>query len=260
MFYDDSIAGNWAALFARLNANSTVPRWSEVEPSLAGVRDVEAVVALLDEHANDDRSDSILGALIRLASGERSPDDALLLLLHCLSGVALGLARDLRDLHDDILLIVVGELTCQIRTYPQRGRTRAFAENLRLETRRALLEELRPGVRNHPELGEQLTNDGQLPRPGVDPLSAASESDGAVDLVALLEWSIRSGVDADEVLLVIETERARAAVGRDRRVARAADRDVARAHGLCERTLYRRRNRTLVALRRAAVEFFVTAA
>lgn len=88
-----------------------------VEPPLAGLSSVDEIVGLLALSSQPGRSDAVVGALVRLAAVDGCDDkDALLLLLHALSGVALGLARDLADLGPDVLHLVVGELTCQIRT------------------------------------------------------------------------------------------------------------------------------------------------
>jgi len=66
----------------------------------------------------------------------------LLVTLHLLSdGVGL-LASRLRDLHADAARLAVGELVAQIPLVPWRRRTSAFAVNLLLDTRAALLREL----------------------------------------------------------------------------------------------------------------------
>lgn len=259
MFHNAAIAGSWTALAARLNARSTVAGWAVTERALAGLGDVDGIAAAAGKLTDPTGSDAVIGALVRLAAA--GDDDALLVVLHCLSGVVGGLARDLADLHDDIVTMVVGELTCQIRTYLRHGRTRAFAENLRLETRRALLAELRPGVRHHPEWGEQLADHDHLARlsgstSGVD----APGSNGDLDLVDLLLWSVRAGVDADGIRLLVATEQARAEAGCWQRDAKRVDQRVARDHGLCERTLYRRRERTLTALRSAAGDYLAAVA
>ncbi|MHA3700742.1 hypothetical protein ACXR2U_01040 [Jatrophihabitans sp. YIM 134969] len=254
MFYDNTIAGSWTALVDRLDATSTVDRWAADEPGLAGVRSVEQLHALLAPGGDPGRADELLGGLIRLAAvdGARD-DDALLVVLHCLSGLVLSLARDLADLSEDIVAVVVGELTCQVRTYARRGRTRAFAANLRFETRRAVLKELRPSVRHHPECGERVTDDGDVERLVTGPAASPTDVDEDLDVVELLLWAVSSGVDAEGVRLLVATEHARARS--TRRVNGDADSDVAREFGLCTRTLYRRRGKTLAALRSAAQQY-----
>jgi hypothetical protein len=150
-----------------------------------------------------------------------------------------------------MVAVVVGELTCQIRRYPWQRRPRAVAANLRAETWRAVLTELRPRDRRHPDRGEFLTVDGDVTR-----LAASNAQDEAedIDLVDLLRWAVRSGVDATEVALLVDTERVR-----DRRQ-RAGDSMVARQYGISTRTLYRRRTRTLAALRGAATDYLAAVA
>lgn len=194
----------------------------------------------------------MLAALVRLAAvdGGRD-DDALLLTLHLLSGLAYTMARQLADLSPDSLAVVVGELACQIRRYPWRRRPRAIAANLRAETRRAVLAELRPSSRYHPDRVEVLTATGDITRIAS---AAAGEEGEDLDVVDLLQWAVRSGVDAGDVALLIATES-----NRDRRP-RRADQQVATAHGITTRTLYRRRNRTLTALRGMAPQYLAAVA
>lgn len=257
MFHDPSIAGNWQGLVARLNSRNTVSRWAALEPALSGLRRVDQIESVLDTGSDKERADAILGALIRLAAAEGGgDDDALLLALHCMSPAVFGLANDLRDLSPDVVTIVVGELTLQIRGFLRRGRTRAYAENLRLETRRAVLAELRPRVRNHPEFGEDVTGDGDAQRLVTGGQHGGTDDD--LDVVDLLLWAVRSGADPDGVRLLVDTERARSdAAGKG---LASADGRVASAYGISERTLYRRRDRTLTAVRVAAKEYLAAVA
>jgi hypothetical protein len=191
--------------------------------------------------------------LVRLAAvdGGRE-DDALLLTLHLLSGLAWAMVAQLRDLSPDIVAVVVGELACQIRRYPWKRRPRAVAANLGAETRRVVLAELRPRVRRHPDRGEFLTLDGDVTR-----LAPATICDGGEDdleVVDLLRWAVRSGVDAADVALLVATE-----CRRDLRE-RGADQRVAAAYGITTRTLYRRRHRTLTALRDMAPQYLAAVA
>jgi hypothetical protein len=241
MFYDPTIVGSWPVLAARLDAEGVLSCWAEAEPALAGLTTVAELLAVWSEDGGSDRTDVVLAALVRLAAvdGGRD-DDALLLTLHVLSGLVWATVAQLRDLSPDIVAVVVGELACQIRRYPWRRRPRAVAANLRAETRRAVLAELRPRSRRHPDRGEFLTVDGDVTR-----LVQATACDKAQDLdvADLLRWAVRSGVDPADVALLVATERRR-----DLRE-RSADEHVAAAHGITTRTLYRRRRRTLTALR-----------
>lgn len=251
MFDDPTIVGSWPALAARLDGDAILVRWSAAEPALAGLSTVADLLAAWDDGGGDERTDAVLAALVRLAAvdGGRD-DDALLLTLHLLSGLVATMARKLADLNPDARALIVGELACQIRRYPWRRRPRAVAGNLRAETRRAVLTELRPGRRYHPEWAEVLTVDGDVAR--VAPATTWEQED--LDVVDLLRWAVRSGVDAEDVALVVAIE-----CGRDRRWVRA-DEQVAAACGITARTLYRRRSRALSALRDVAPRYLAALA
>jgi hypothetical protein len=160
------------------------------------------------------------------------------------------MAAQLKDLSPDIVAVVVGELACQVRRYPWRRRSGAVVANLRAETRRAVLAELHPRVRRHPDRGEFLTLNGDVAQ--LAPATASDQED--VDVVDLLQWAVRSGVDSADVALLIATECAR-----DLRE-RSADQRVAAAHGITTRTLYRRRHRALSALRSVAPQYLAAVA
>src|SRR3954462_14561480 len=207
MFYDPTIVGSWPALAARLDDNAALARWAEAEPALAGFTTVAELLAVWSEDCGSVCTDVVLAALVRLAAvdGGRD-DDALLLTLHLLSGLVWTAAAQLRDLSPDIVTVVIGELACQIRRYPWQRRTRAVAANLRAETRRAVLAELRPRNRSHPDWGEFLTADGDINR-----LTSTRGQEQAedVDVADLLQWAVQSGVNADDVALLVRTECAR---------------------------------------------------
>jgi hypothetical protein len=253
MFYDPTIVGSWPALAARLDDDAVLTRWAEAEPALAGLTTVAELLAVWSEDGGSNCTDVVLAALVRLAAidGGRD-DDALLLTLHLLSGLVWTTAAQLRDLSPDIVAVVVGELACQIRRYPWRRRPRAVAANLRAETRRAVLAELRPRSRRHPDRGEFLTVDGDVTR--LVPATACDDGENDLDVVDLLRWAVRSGVDAADVALLVATE-----CRRDLRE-RSADQRVAAAHGITTRTLYRRRHRTLAALRGVAPQYLAAVA
>jgi hypothetical protein len=250
MFHDPTIVGSWPALAARMDDDAVLARWAESEPDLAGVTTVAELLAIWSEDGGSDRA-GVLAALVRLAAADGgSDDDALLLTLHLLSGLVWTMAAQLQDLSPDIVAVVVGELACQIRRYPWRRRSGAVAANLRAETRRAVLAELRPRVRRHPNWGEFLTLDGDVTR-----LASATATDQEdVDVVDLLQWAVRSGVDSADVALLIATECARDLPER------TADQRVAAAHGITTRTLYRRRHRALTALRTVAPQYLAAVA
>lgn len=251
MFHDPTIVGSWPALAARLDDENVLTRWAATEPDLTGLTTIAELLAVCTEDGDHDRTDAVLAALVRLAAidGGRD-DDALLLSLHLLSGLAWAMVEQLRDLSPDIVALVVGELACQIRHYPWRRRPRAIAANLRAETRRAVLAELRPQVRRHPDRGEFLTADGDVTRL----VQATVREEEDLDVVDLLRWAVRSGVDTEDVALLVATESSRALHDR------SADHRVASAHGMTTRTLYRRRSRTLAALRDVAPQYLAAVA
>jgi hypothetical protein len=252
MFYDPTIVGSWPALVARLDDDAVLARWAEATPELDGLTTVADLLAAWSEDGSSDRANVVLAALVGLAAvdGGRD-DDALLLTLHLLSGLVRTMAAQLRDLSPDIVAVVVGELACQIRRYPWRRRPRAVAANLRADTRRAVLAELRPQSRRHPHRGEFLTLDGDVTRLAS---TTAWDQGEDLDVVDLLQWAVRSGVDAADVALLIATE-----CSRDLRE-RSPDQRVAAAHGITTRTLYRRRHRTLTALRNVAPQYLAAVA
>jgi hypothetical protein len=252
MFHDPTIVGSWPALATRLDDESVLVRWAAAEPDLAGLITIADLLAVWTEDGGYDRTNAVLAALVRLAAVDGGRDDAALLLtLHLLSGLVWTMVAQLEDLTPDIVAVVLGELACQIRRYPWQRRPRAVAANLRAETRRAVLAELRPGSRDHLNRVEVLTPDGDVTRLATAAIGDETED---VDVADLLRWAVRSGVDADDVALLIATE-----CGRYLRQ-RSADRQVAAAHGITPRTLYRRRHRTLTALRRVAPQYLAAVA
>jgi hypothetical protein len=252
MFHDPTIVGSWPVLAARLDDDAVLARWAAADPALTGLTTVADLLAVWSHDGRVDRTNAVLAALVRLAAvDDNRDDDALLLALHLLSGLAWTMVAQLRDLSPDIVAVVVGELACQIRRYPWQRRPRAVAANLRAETRRAVLAELRPRVRRHSDRGEFLTVDGDVTR--LVHATACDERED-LDVADLLRWAVRSGVDAADVALLVATE-----CRRDLRE-RGADRSVAAAHGITTRTLYRRRHRTLTALRDMAPRYLAAVA
>jgi hypothetical protein len=159
MFLDNRIAGSWDALTIRLHEQSALDRWRQVEPVLAGVTDLEDLRRQLRPGTPRKRADELLGALVRLSAVDGHDDGDAVLLLHLLSEGAEVLAGRLADQAGDVVALVVGELTAQIRSFPWRRRTRAYAANLLLDTKAALWRELRPHrTRTFPGAGEVLVD------------------------------------------------------------------------------------------------------
>ncbi len=258
MYRDVRLAGSWDLLLDRLVAQDAVRRWGHLEPAFAGPVCLRQLAADLGRGGDPHRADEVLGALVRLAAADGHDDpDAVLLLLHLLSDGAIALAARLSDLTGDVLGLVVGELTVQIRAFPWRRRTRAYAANLLLDTKAALWRELRPHrTRTFPTAGEVLVDptDGDSSARLLDRATPGPDGADELDLIDVLVWAERTGVvDAGDLALLLEVERSREAGG-------PAQLRVAVAWGINERTLRRRRERTLAALRAARGQYLAACA
>jgi hypothetical protein len=246
MFRDPSLVGCWAQLACHLDDDDVVRAWAGTEPELAGLTDLPR---LLDAWNDPARMHRVSTALVRLAAADGGrDDDALMLLLHLLSGLAWRLAAQLGDLSPNIVAIVVGELTCQIRSYRWRSRNGWIIPSLERDTRRAILADLHPSDRYHPDRVERLTRDGELV------VAEVGVEDDDVDLGGVLVFAVAKGVDESDLRLLVDSECARG-----RRGARA-DATVAASYGISRRTLLRRRERALTALRRVAPAYLAALA
>lgn len=258
MFGDITLAGDWAALTIRLTDQRSLRRWAGLEPSLAELKDLEDLAWRLRPGVDRTRADELLGALVRLAAADGHDDpDAVLVLLHLLSDGAQVLAARLTDLTTDTLALVVGELTVQIRSFPWRRRTRAYAANLLLDTKKALWRELRPHrTRTHPEAGEVLIDPtDQAAATRLFPSCVQGQGDDEkLDLRDVLVWAERTGVAPGRDLALL------LAIERTREYGGPAQLHVASEWGISERTLRRRRDRTLTALQAASSSYLAACA
>jgi hypothetical protein len=258
MFHDDAIAGSWSSLAARLDCGHTITRWGDLEPALASVQTAAQLPELLARGTARSVCDEILGALVRLAAADGHDDpDATLVVLHLLSDGALAIARNLDDLSGDILPLVVGELTLQIRSFPWRRRTRAIAANLLLDTKAALWRELRPQRTPTYRRGRDVLVsplDRQLVARLLDDVVAGPGDCGELDLFDVCMWAERTGVaPAADLALLLDVTDARQHGG-------DAQRRVAARWQIDERTLRRRRNRALGALAAASDAYLAACA
>jgi hypothetical protein len=206
---------------------------------------------MVAEHVPPADADEVIGALVRLAAADGADDpDAVLVLLHLLSGGVRALAAKLAHLSDNILPLVVGELTCRIRRYPWQRRTRAHAKNLLLDTKQALLRgELRASLPNQP--GVVLVDPHD---PGFRLLDVAQKEEDDVDVVDLLLWAGGHGVaPLQDLLMLLDLERRRG-------YGTATRHRVAGDLGINERTVRRRRDRALAALRQAGPTYLAAVA
>ena len=265
VFHEDDVAGSWLELVARLDAAEALGRWAAREPTLAGVAGVGDLAELTCAGCDRVRADAVLGALVRWAAADGGDDpDAVLVLVHLLADGVWALAARLRDLADDLPALIVGELTAQIRAFPWRRRRRAFAANLLLDTRAAVLRDLGLGRHGWHRRGEVL----------IDPLDewrllniggasevwcgwrgcfGSREPTAAEELADLLAWVAEQRlVPVADLRLVWDLESARG-------YGKAARATVAAAYGVNERTVRRRRDRTLAALRAVTGDYLAAA-
>lgn len=250
MFDDTTLAGSWDALTLRMTCQQTLERWRRLEPALAGLTDLPGLARQLRPGMPRARTDELLGALVRLAAADGHDEpDAVLVLLHLLSDGVEVLAARLADQTGDSLALVVGELTVQIRSFPWRRRTRAYAANLLLDTKAALWRELRPHrTRTHPQAGEVLVDptDSRQVAALLHGAGAAPGDDTELDLHDVLVWAASTGVAPSRDLALL------LAIEHSREYGGPAQLHVASEWGINERTLRRRRDRTMTALRAAS--------
>jgi len=86
-------------------------------------------------------------------------------------------------------------------------------------------------------------------------IAAAVEDDEDIDLVDLLLWAARAGVDETDIALLVRTEQGRADSG-----LKASDDDIAAEFGLPRRTFFRHRARALEAVRAASRDYLAAVA
>lgn len=258
----------WDVLAVRLGEREALREWAGREPALLAAARVEDLRALTAPGGDRGAADVVLGALVRIAAIDGGDDcDAVLVVTHLLADGVRRLARMLSDLGGDVMPVIIGELACQIRAFPWRRRTHAYAANLLLDTRAAVLVELlaagrghRSGVAVYPcDPGQwQWQSAGPLPDPraAIGELRAvpAAGVNDDVDLVDLLMWAVTHGVASRaDLALLVDLER--------NKVDGSGSRwEVAAAWGINERTLRRRRDKTLAALRAAAPRYLAAVA
>ena len=254
------ILGSLPDLCDQIQRSDAWAGWLAAEPDLRRVDSAHDLVALTAKGGDPLAADQMVGALVRLAAADGGDQQqAVVLLLHLLEPGICTLTHRLRDLDADAAALVVGELTVQIRAFPWRSRTRAFAANLLLDVKAVLLRELavtgpwtQAGVPYgvvlvDPLCSEQVDQLLDRVEPGV------GESDG-LDLVDLVLWASRAGVaDPGDLAMVLEI------AGSHNREPRRLP-AVAAAHGIPPRTLRRRHGATVARLRSAADRYLAAAA
>ena len=197
-------------------------------------------------------ADEVIGALVRLAAADGADDpDALLVLLHLLSGGVHALAAKLAHLSDNIL-------------HPGGRRTDLPDPPLPLAA-------AHPGARQEPAARHQTSaaprrTPGRPARPtgawcSIDPhdpafrrLDVAHTENDDVDVVDLLLWAGGHGVaPLQDLLMLLDLERRRG-------YGTATRHRVADDLGINERTVRRRRDRALTALRQAGPTYLAAVA
>ena len=259
-----SVLGSWPALVARLDAAGRPQQWSDL-PALWALTTVQQ---LQDWTAagNPKRADGVLGALVRLAATHGAGDaEATLVLLHLLSPGAARVASRFRHLCPDPEALILGELAIQIQRFPFERRCRAHAANLLMDTQAAVWRELRPYRLDHPgrpaerlvdPLDDAKTADAEYGQPGLldEPYTDLADSDD-LNLVDMLLWAQRTGaVDPVDLAVLVELEYAR-----ERPDVDAPQKYVAQARGWTVRTVQRRRDRALAALRACSGDYLAAA-
>ena len=264
----------WASWTDRLLGR--LEDWAELEPDLAGLGSLTELAGVVHEPGEPSRADAILGALVRIAAQDGGDDrDAALVVAHLLANGTRRMAFQLRDLSADIDTIVAGQLWLQIREFPCRRRTRAFAKNILLDTKRAVLAELRP-YRDSYGQDRVLPVDFSLDAPGPAPswlsrvlsqsfLDPQDQPD--VYLADVLEWAQRTGAitaaDAATLADLANADPLKSAGSRRkvRGVNSAAEiLDLARRRGVSEKTIRRHRDRAVGSLRSVRSEYLAAIA
>lgn len=247
-------------------------RWVEAEPALSRVGCLEELHSLRGRDA-----DAPFGALVRLAAKDGGDDQlAAIAVARQLEGGARHLMYSLRDLSDDIDAVVMGALWAEIRSFPWRRRTRAFAASLMYDTRASVMSLLLPG----------RTRRGPAPVVLMDPQSPVAErlvgsdsscgwcgpsvtcEQSAVELVDLLGWALAARViDRADALLLLDLVAAGdevADVGTPRTLrgtcSQAAVLRVAAHRGVCGKTVMRQRDRVVATLRESAARYLAEVA
>jgi hypothetical protein len=296
----ESLGVTWPALTDRVESRQALDRWAAAEPVLAGIASLDALAEIVHHGQDPARADELLGGLVRLAAADGGDDeDAALVLAHLLDNGTHKLALQLRDLSTDIDELLAGELWLQIRAFPWRRRRRAYAKSLLLDTRLAVLAELRPYRTRDGHTRVLLVDPVAKDEPGGRPLRAVKLASAYLagrtsaepppgrkvtvlhrahidehdqdtsTLLDVLEWAQRSGVidraDAALLLELVAAAEDSGAMERTRLAGRSVNRRaevaaVAARHGVVEKTIWRRRARALTALQAAGGRYLAAVA
>jgi len=241
-------------------------RWVAAEPALASLGSLSDLRELRGRQA-----DQLLGALVRLAAKDGGDDElAAMAVAHQVASEALGVAVELCDLGPDVDHVVLTSLWIEIRTFPSRRRTRAYATSLRRTTRRSALRYLLYRSSDRARLvmrpPEDITEGAVHAVP--EPPEGATAAQSRRELVEYLEWCVYADwITRDDAALMLEIVAAGWQTA-DKGVLRLkrgvcslhAVEVVAERRGLSTKTIIRERDRIMAALRAAAADFFLDVA
>ncbi len=237
-------------------------RWVAAEPALA------ALASLFDlRQLRGPEADQLLGALVRLAAKDGWDDElAARAVARQLAGEAIAIAIELRDLGPDVDQVVLASLWMEIRCFPWRNRTRAYATSLRRTTKRSALQHLRytPAERTRLVLKppEDFSERSLIGMPSLPDGATAAQS--RAELTEYLEWCVGAGwITGRDAALTLELVAAgwqtadRGTLRLKRGVCSMhAVEVVAQRRGVCAKTIVRERDRVLSQLREAAGHYF----
>ena len=188
---------------AKLVRGRVWQRWLGAEPSLGRLESLAELRLLRGSEA-----DQLLGALVRLAAADGGNDEiAARAVAHQLAGEALRVAVELCDLGPDVDHVVLTSLWMEIRTFPSRRRTRAFATSLRMATRRSALRYLLARPTDRGRLVVMPPEDiAEGAVPAVPHLTeGASAAQSRAELVEYLQWCVQAGrVTREDAGLMLE--------------------------------------------------------
>jgi len=134
MFSDDRVAGSWPKLVARPDTAETARRYAAADPALTGLTDpagVDDITGALAKTAGPACADDEVLGPVRPAGRYGSDNTDGDPLLHLPSDGVLALASRFPG-PDDLVSVIVAELTCRIRSIPSRLGTRTYAATLLL--------------------------------------------------------------------------------------------------------------------------------
>lgn len=260
----DCLGISRAALYAQVR-HCCWEDWRTAEPELQRLGCLEELRELRGAEA-----DQMLGALLRLAARDGSDEQlAATAVAHQMDSGMRKLAYSLRDMADDIDPLVMGTLWMEIRCFPWRRRSRSYATNLLWDTRSSVMRVLLPS-RTGSGYDPVVLVDPQSP---TTPLASAESSafgvpgvgspeESRAELQELLDWALHSQViSPDDVALLLELIEAGLSIGigsgRTLRgiCSQEAVQRVAERRRVCGKTVRRRRDRAVAALRDATSRY-----